>query len=249
MDKEQYILNVQDLVVKIADKVILDHFNLNVKRGEIHVIMGPNGSGKSTFTLCLAGQHGYDISGKVTYNGKDLMQMSVEDRARDGLFLSFQHPVEIPGVNNIYFLRSACNTIRRSRGEEEIDAMEFLDLARIQAKKLHMPDSFFSRSVNDGFSGGEKKKNEIFQILMLSPNLILLDEVDSGLDVDALNLISNIIQQLRNENRTIIIITHYMRLLEHISPNCVHILKHGRIQASGDISLARKIEESGFSKW
>jgi Fe-S cluster assembly ATP-binding protein len=227
---------------------ILKGISLTVKAGEVHAIMGPNGSGKSTLAGILAGRDGYDITqGTVTYDGRDLLAMSPEDRARAGIFLAFQYPVEIPGVNNMYFLRMALNAGRKARGEPELDAGQFLKTVRNKLKLLEIEDDLLQRGVNVGFSGGEKKRNEIFQMAMLEPRLAILDETDSGLDIDALRLVSNGINKLRAPNRAIMMITHYQRLLDYVAPDFVHVLSEGRIVRSGDKSLAAELEKTGYA--
>ena len=242
------MLEIRNLHVSAEGKEILKGIDLKVSLGEVHSIMGPNGSGKSTLAHVLSGREGYDITaGEVYYKGQDLLDMAPEERAREGLFLAFQYPVEIPGVNNTYFLRAALNAIRRHRGEKELDAMEFLRLARSKAKLLKMDQSLLSRPVNDGFSGGEKKRNEIFQMSILEPTLGILDETDSGLDIDALRIVSEGVNALRSPERAFVIVTHYQRLLDYIVPDYVHVLDQGRIVKSGDKTLAFELEKSGYS--
>ncbi len=241
------MLKVKDLKVKVEDKNILKGISLAVEPGEVHAIMGPNGSGKSTFAGVLAGREGYEITGgSATFEGKDLLAMAPEDRAREGLFLAFQYPVEIPGVSNMYFLRAALNAIRNHRGEEDLDAVEFIALVKDKMKKLKMDDAMLKRAVNAGFSGGEKKRNEIFQMAVLEPKLAILDETDSGLDIDALKLVADGVNSLRAKDRAIIVVTHYQRLLDYIVPDRVHVLADGRIVKSGDKSLALELEEKGY---
>jgi Fe-S cluster assembly ATP-binding protein len=243
------MLSIKDLHAQIENKKILTGLNLEVKAGEVHAIMGPNGSGKSTLANVLAGRDGYDISkGSVTYEGYDLLDMSPEERACAGLFLAFQYPVEIPGVNNIYLLKAGVNAIRRSRGEIELDAVEFLALVREKINLVKMNEDFMSRGVNEGFSGGEKKRNEIFQMAVLEPKLAILDETDSGLDIDALKIVADGVNSLRNEERSIILVTHYQRLLNHIVPDHVHVLAGGRIIKSGGSELALQLEEEGYEQ-
>ncbi|HUV13033.1 MAG TPA: Fe-S cluster assembly ATPase SufC [Acidobacteriota bacterium] len=242
------MLEIRNLHVSAEGKEILKGIDLKVSLGEVHSIMGPNGSGKSTLAHVLSGREGYDITaGEVYYKGQDLLDMAPEERAREGVFLAFQYPVEIPGVNNTYFLRAALNAIRRHRGEKELDAMEFLRLARSKAKLLKMDQSLLSRPVNDGFSGGEKKRNEIFQMSILEPTLGILDETDSGLDIDALRIVSEGVNALRSPERAFVIVTHYQRLLDYIVPDYVHVLDQGRIVKSGDKTLAFELEKSGYS--
>jgi Fe-S cluster assembly ATP-binding protein len=243
------MLSIKNLHAKLAEggREILKGIDLEVGRGEIHAIMGPNGSGKSTLASVLAGRPGYDVSGEVLYDGQDLLAMSADERARAGVFLAFQYPVEIPGVNNMYFLRAALNAVRRSRGEAELDAGQFLKLVRQKLKLLDISDDLLQRPVNVGFSGGEKKRNEIFQMAMLEPKLGILDETDSGLDIDALRLVASGINKLRAPNRSMVMITHYQRLLDYVEPDKVHVLSGGRIVATGDKSLARELEAKGYA--
>jgi Fe-S cluster assembly ATP-binding protein len=242
------MLEIRNLHVSAEGKEILKGIDLKVSLGEVHSIMGPNGSGKSTLAHVLSGREGYDVTaGEVYYKGQDLLDMAPEERAREGVFLAFQYPVEIPGVNNTYFLRAALNAIRTHRGEKELDAMEFLRLARSKAKLLKMDQSLLSRPVNDGFSGGEKKRNEIFQMSILEPTLGILDETDSGLDIDALRIVSEGVNALRSPERAFVIVTHYQRLLDYLVPDYVHVLDQGRIVKSGDKTLAFELEKSGYS--
>jgi len=241
------MLLIKNLQARAEGKDILRGINLEVGTGELHAIMGPNGSGKSTLAQVLAGHSGYEVTGgEVIYEGKNLLEMSPEDRAREGLFLAFQYPVEIPGVSNTYFLRSALNAIRKHRGLPEYDAMDFLDLVRAKMKLLEMDESLMTRSVNEGFSGGEKKRNEIFQMAVLEPKLGILDETDSGLDIDALKIVANGVNALRSQDRSIIVVTHYQRLLNYIVPDFVHVLYEGRIVKSGKKELAMELEEKGY---
>ena len=241
------MLEVKNLHVTLDGKKILNGVNLTVNKGEVHAIMGPNGSGKSTLAQVLAGRDVYLVTeGEVKYQGKDLLAMAPEDRAREGIFLAFQYPVEIPGVSNLYFLRSALNTVRRSQGLEELDAMEFLQLAREKMKLVELDEAFMNRSVNEGFSGGEKKRNEIFQMAVLEPKLAIMDETDSGLDIDALRIVANGVNALRSPERGIIVVTHYQRLLNYIVPDYVHVLSGGRIVKSGGKELALELEEKGY---
>ena len=241
------MLDIKDLHAKVEDKEILKGLNFSVKAGEVHAIMGPNGSGKSTLANVLAGRNGYDVTkGSVEYEGKDLLELSPEERAWAGVFLAFQYPVEIPGVNNVYLLKAAVNAIRKSRGEQELDAVEFLTLVKEKMKLVKMKEDLLNRSVNEGFSGGEKKRNEIFQMAVLEPKLAILDETDSGLDIDALKIVSEGVNSLRSEERSIILVTHYQRLLDYIKPDYVHVLSNGKIIKSGGPELALELEEKGY---
>ena len=242
------MLHIENLHVRVAGKDILKGLSLAVNAGEVHAIMGPNGAGKSTLGNVLAGREGYEIvDGSVTYEGTDLLALEPEQRAADGLFLAFQYPVEIPGVNNTYFLRAALNAQRRQRGETELDSMQFLKRVREKLAVLHLKDELLHRGVNEGFSGGEKKRNEIFQMALLEPKLAVLDETDSGLDIDALKMVADGVNTMRDPARAFIVITHYQRLLDYIVPDFVHVLAEGRIVESGDKSLALKLEEHGYS--
>lgn len=241
------MLNIQNLHAKIGDKEILKGLNLSVNAGEVHAIMGPNGSGKSTLANVLAGRNGYDVTkGTVEYEGKNLLELAPEERAWAGVFLAFQYPVEIPGVNNVYLLKAAVNAVRKYRGETELDAVEFLGLIKEKMKIVKMKEDLLNRSVNEGFSGGEKKRNEIFQMSVLEPKLAILDETDSGLDIDALKIVSEGVNSLRNEERSIILVTHYQRLLDYIKPDHVHVLSNGKIIKSGGPELALELEEKGY---
>ncbi len=243
------MLKIENLHVSIGGNQILKGIDLEVKAGETHAIMGPNGSGKSTLAQVLAGHEEYEITdGKVEYLSKDLLEMEIEERACEGIFLAFQYPVELPGVNNTYFLKSALNAQRKYRGEKEIDAMEFIDLIGDKIKLLNLKDSLLKRPVNEGFSGGEKKRNEIFQMAVLEPKLALLDETDSGLDIDALRVVANGVNSMRNEERATILVTHYQRLLNYIVPDFVHVLVDGKIINSGDKNLALELEEKGYDR-
>jgi Fe-S cluster assembly ATP-binding protein len=243
------MLSIKNLNVTVADKKILNGISLNVPDGEIHVIMGPNGSGKSTLAHVLAGSaHAKVQSGSIVFDGKDVLKLSPEKRAHLGIFLAFQYPTEIPGLGNAYFMKAALNALRKSRGEKELDAMEFLTLARKKIKELHLPESFLQRSVNVGFSGGEKKRNEMLQLALLEPKLAILDETDSGLDIDALKIVAQSINAMRSKKRSFLIITHYPRLFEFITPDRVHIMKEGRVSQSGGIELIAAIEKSGFTE-
>jgi Fe-S cluster assembly ATP-binding protein len=241
------MLEIKNLQVKVEDKQILKGINLSIGAGEVHAIMGPNGSGKSTLAHILSGREGYEVNGgSVLYEGKDLLPLAPEDRARAGIFLAFQYPVEIPGVNNTYFLKAALNALRKSRGEEELDAMDFLELVKAKLKPLKMDESMLSRAVNEGFSGGEKKKNEILQMAVLEPKLAILDETDSGLDIDALKVVADGVNALRRKDRAFLLVTHYQRLLEYIVPDQIHVLAQGRIVKSGGKELALELEKSGY---
>ena len=242
------MLEIKNLHVKVDGKEILRGINLKVKAGEVHSIMGPNGSGKSTLAQVLAGRESYEVTaGEVIYEGKDLLEMAPEVRARQGIFLAFQYPVEIPGVSNTYFLKAALNALRKERGEEEVDAMDFLALIKDKMKLLGMDETLISRPVNEGFSGGEKKRNEIFQMAVLEPKLAILDETDSGLDIDALKIAAEGVNFLRSPERSFIVVTHYQRLLNYIVPDAVHVLYEGRIVKSGGKELALELEEKGYS--
>jgi len=241
------LIEIKNLSAGINGKQILKGINLTVRPGEVHAIMGPNGSGKSTLGYVLAGRKGYDVTGgSVTYDGKDLIELSPEDRAREGLFLAFQYPVEIPGVNNTYFLRAAYNEQRKHRGQEEVDAVDFLAIVREKMKLLELPEGMLKRSVNEGFSGGEKKRNEIFQMAVLDPKLAVLDETDSGLDIDALRIVAEGVNKLKRPDNAAIVITHYQRLLNYIVPDFVHVLWNGQIIKSGGKELALELEEKGY---
>ncbi|MEO7998458.1 MAG: Fe-S cluster assembly ATPase SufC [Gemmatimonadaceae bacterium] len=241
------MLEIRDLHASVDGKPILKGVTLSVKEGEVHAVMGPNGSGKSTLAQVLAGHPAYEITGgEVTYRGEDLLALAPEQRAQQGVFLAFQYPVEIPGVSNSYFLRAAFNEIRRASGQDEVDPMEFLDLMEEKLKLVQMDESMLSRSVNMGFSGGEKKRNEILQMAVLSPKLAILDETDSGLDIDALRIVADGVNSLRRPDNAAIVVTHYQRLLNYIVPDYVHVLAGGRIIKSGDKSLALELEAKGY---
>jgi Fe-S cluster assembly ATP-binding protein len=241
------LLKIENLSVSAGGTPVLKGLSLEVNAGEVHAIMGPNGSGKSTLAHVLAGRPGYEVTaGRVSYEGKDLLALAPEERARAGLFLGFQYPVEIPGVNNAYLLKAALNAARRHRGEADIDAFDFLNLVRTKMQTMHIDDAMLARGVNEGFSGGEKKRNEILQMLVLEPRLALLDETDSGLDIDALKIVGQGINSLRSQDRAVVLVTHYQRLLEYVVPDRVHVLVRGRIVRSGDRQLALELEARGY---
>mgnify|MGYP001288702379 CR=1 FL=1 len=240
------MLKIENLYASVEDIEILKGIDLEVNAGEVHAIMGPNGSGKSTLAQVLAGRDGYEVSGEATFDGQDLLDMDPEQRARAGLFLAFQYPVEIPGVNSTYFLRTSYNEIRKHRGEEAVDAMDFLDLIREKLALVEMDESFLKRPVNEGFSGGEKKRNEILQMAVLEPKLSILDETDSGLDIDALRIVANGVNKLHAPDKAVVVVTHYQRLLNYIIPDYVHVLYQGRIAESGGKELALELEEKGY---
>jgi Fe-S cluster assembly ATP-binding protein len=241
------MLKITDLSARVAGKDILKGINLEVNAGEIHAIMGPNGSGKSTLAQVLAGREDYEVTGgSVSFEDRDLLSLPAEERARAGLFLGFQYPVEIPGVNNVYLLKAALNAKRKAAGEPEVDAYEFLALVKQKMKLMHMSETFLTRGVNEGFSGGEKKRNEVLQMLVLEPKLAILDETDSGLDIDALKVVSMGVNSLRDPRRAVVLVTHYQRLLDYIVPDRVHVLSGGRILMSGDRSLALELERRGY---
>jgi Fe-S cluster assembly ATP-binding protein len=242
------MLSIKNLTVSVGDKQILKGINLEIKAGEIHAIMGPNGSGKSTLSHILSGKGGYEVTGgEVVYQGKNLLDMPPEIRAREGVFLAFQYPVEIAGVSNVYLLKAALNAVRKHKGLSEVDAMDFLTLIKDKIKLLEMDEKFLYRAVNEGFSGGEKKRNEILQMAILEPALCILDETDSGLDIDALKIVSEGVNSLRSPDRAFIMVTHYQRLLDYIKPDFVHVLAHGQIVKSGGAELALELEEKGYS--
>ncbi len=242
------MLEIRNLTAKVGEKEILRGINLTLRAGEVHAIMGPNGSGKSTLAQVLAGRETYQVTGgEVLYQGQDLLSLAPEQRAAAGLFLAFQYPVEIPGVANLYFLRLALNSIRKNRGLEELDAMDFLTLAKEKMKLVEMNQSFINRGVNEGFSGGEKKRNEILQLAILEPKLAILDETDSGLDIDALRIVANGVNALRSKDRALLVITHYQRLLDYIVPDRVHVMANGQIVSSGGKELALELEQKGYA--
>ncbi|MDB5256108.1 MAG: sufC [Chitinophagaceae bacterium] len=241
------MLSIKNLQARVEEKEILKGINLEVKAGEVHAIMGPNGSGKSTLASILAGRETYEVTGgSITFEGKDLLELSPEDRAREGVFLAFQYPVEIPGVSTINFLKTAVNAIREYRGEEAMDAVSFLKMMKEKTKVVEIDETLLKRSLNEGFSGGEKKRNEIFQMAMLEPKLAVLDETDSGLDIDALKIVANGVNKLRSKNNAVIVVTHYQRLLDYIVPDYVHVLYNGRIVKSGTKELALELEAKGY---
>jgi Fe-S cluster assembly ATP-binding protein len=242
------MLEVRNLKVRVEDKEILRGVNLSVNTGEVHAIMGPNGSGKSTLARAIAGHPGYEVTeGQILYKGQDLLEMDPDERARDGVFMAFQYPVEIPGVNNAYFLKAALNAKRKQQGLDELDAMDFMKVVKEKLKVLHIDDSMLQRSVNEGFSGGEKKRNEIFHMAVLEPTLAVLDETDSGLDIDALRVVADGVNAMRSPDRAFVVVTHYQRLLNYIVPDFVHVLSDGRIVRSGGRELALELEEKGYA--
>jgi len=243
------MLKIEDLHVEVDGKPILKGIDLEIEAGQVHAVMGPNGSGKSTLAYVLAGRDGYEVTkGRVLYQGKDLLDMAPEVRAAEGVFLGFQYPVAIPGVSNIYFLKAALNAIRKHRGEEPLDAIDFMKLSKEKAALVQLSDELTKRSVNDGFSGGEKKRNEIFQMAVLEPSLAVLDETDSGLDIDALKVVADGVNAMRSPDRAMLVITHYQRLLDHIVPDVVHVLIDGRIVRTGDKDLAKQLEKEGYTE-
>jgi Fe-S cluster assembly ATP-binding protein len=245
--EEEEMLEIKNLHANAGGIPILKGIDLHIRPGEIHAVMGPNGSGKSTLSNVLAGKPSYEVTeGQILYKGKDLSEMDPEIRAREGIFLAFQYPVEIPGVNNSYFLKAALNAVRTHRGESELDAMDFLALSKEKMKLVNMPSDLMSRAINEGFSGGEKKRNEVLQMLLLEPSLCILDETDSGLDIDALRIVADGVNALRSPERSMLIITHYQRLLDYVVPDVVHVLSHGRFVRSGGKELALELEEKGY---
>ena len=242
------MLKINNLTAKIENKSILNDLNLEIKSGEIHAIMGPNGSGKSTLANILSGKKGYEISGEINYQDKDLFKLAIEERAHKGLFLAFQYPLEIPGVRTSNFLKTSLNAIRKSNGKKELDALEFLKIVKTKAAELKIDEKTLDRQLNVGFSGGEKKKNEILQMSLFEPKMVILDETDSGLDIDALKIVANGVNTLRNNGRSFLIITHYQRLLDYIKPDFVHILMNGKIAKTGCSDLALELEKVGYNK-
>ncbi len=242
------MLEIKNLHAKAGDKLILRGVNLKVRAGEVHAIMGPNGSGKSTLAQVIAGRDLYEVTeGEVLFEGRNLLELSPEERAREGIFLAFQYPVEIPGVSNLYFLRTALNAVRKHRGQEELDVVDFMELVKERVKLLGMNEALLERPVNEGFSGGEKKRNEILQMAVLEPRLAILDETDSGLDIDALKAVAAGINAMRSPERAMVLVTHYQRLLEYVQPDFVHVMADGRIVRSGDRELARELERQGYA--
>ena len=242
------MLEIIDLKASINSKPIIKGLNLNIKKGEVHAIMGPNGSGKSTLANVLSGKNGYDVSGTLTYQDQNLKEISIEERAQKGIFLAFQYPLEIPGVNTSNFLRTSLNSVRKSKGEKELDTLTFLKLIKEKASELNIDEKFLSRQLNVGFSGGEKKKNEILQMKLLEPKLSILDETDSGLDIDALRIVADGVNSYKNKDNAFLIITHYQRLLDYIKPDFIHVLSDGKIIKTGNAELGQELEKSGYEK-
>ena len=243
------MLKINNLNAKIDNKIILENFSLDINNGEVHAIMGPNGSGKSTLSNILSGKKGYDISGEVLFENENLLDLETEERAHKGIFLAFQYPLEIPGVNTNIFLKTSLNAVRKAKGEKELDAIEFLKLVKLKAKELKFDEEKLGRQLNVGFSGGEKKKNEILQMSLLNPKLSILDETDSGLDIDALRIVADGVNSLKKENNSFLIITHYQRLLDYIKPDFVHVLMNGKIVKSGGAELALELEKKGYKSF
>ena len=241
------MLKIENLKTSINDKFILDGIDLNIKSGEVHAIMGPNGSGKSTLANVLSGKNGYESSGNIIFNGEDLNKLPIEERAQKGMFLAFQYPLEIPGVNTNNFLRTSLNAIRKARGQKELDTLTFLKKVKVKSKELGIDEKFLSRQLNVGFSGGEKKKNEILQMKLLEPTLSILDETDSGLDIDALRIVADGVNSSKTKDNAFLIITHYQRLLDYIKPDFIHVLSKGKIVKTGDSKLGQELEKSGYS--
>ena len=241
------MLEIKNLYVRIKDKEIIKGVDLTIKAGELHALMGRNGSGKSTLAHVITGKDGYEIEGDILFNGESILDKTPEERALDGIFMSFQYPVVIPGVNNMYFLKAALNARRKNKGEAELDAMDFLTLIKAKIKQVEMDESYLSRAVNDGFSGGEKKRNEILQMIALEPKLSILDETDSGLDIDALKIVAKGVNDFRSPERSFILITHYQRILNYMKPDFVHVLMNGKIVKSGTMELAKEVEKKGYS--
>ena len=243
------MISIKNLKASVDNKEILKGLNLNIGKGEVHAIMGPNGSGKSTLSYVLSGKEGYNVSGEVSFNKKNLLELNTEERAREGVFLAFQYPIEIPGVFTNNFLRTSINSIKKSKGEKEINAIEFLKLVKEKSQELKIEQEILSRPLNVGFSGGEKKRNEILQMALLEPSFVIMDETDSGLDIDALKIVSNGVNALRDPDRSFLIITHYQRLLNYIKPDFVHVLSEGQIVKTGDWKLALELENEGYGKF